>query len=404
MADNRDYYNQSNYSRSNTRPNNTRPGGSGRGNGPRKKKSGMSGGKVAIFIFEFAIIAALIFVLIKFVIPATGTSGGSGKLTVVDNSNLKPEEIGISEEVQKMTEEGGAMSGYLNIALFGIDSTSSKVKALEKGFRSDCIMIASINLETGDVRLCSVYRDTYLKTGEEDGQSYFQKCNAAYAIGGGNKAVSMLNSNLDLDITSWIAVSYRGLADAIDSLGGIYIDVDESEISHLNAYQAAVCEVLNEEYIPLTETGYQKVNGMQAAGYCRIRYTAGDDFKRAERQREVLKALMDAAHAADSDKLVAAFNKVSGSTISSMDGKTLLQFVENIAKYNIVAEGGFPDEDHRITGTMGAKGSCVIPTTLSESVTELHRFLFNDTEYVPSETVESYSEIVKSDSLKYLGR
>lgn len=390
MADNRYYGN---------RPNNTRPNGTS-----RKKKSGMSGGKVVIFIFEFAIIAALIFVLIKFVIPATGTSGGNGRLTVVDNSKLKPEEIGISEEVQKMTEEGGAMSGYLNIAFFGIDSTSSKVKALEKGFRSDCIMIASINTETGDVKLCSVYRDSYLRTGEEDGVDYFQKCNAAYAIGGGNKAVAMLNANLDLDITNWIAVSYRGLADAIDSLGGIYIDVDESEISHLNAYQAAVCEVLGEEYIPVTETGYQKVNGMQAAGYCRIRYTAGDDFKRAERQREVLKALMDAAHAADSDKLVTAFNKVSGSTISSMDAKTLLQFVENISKYNIVAEGGFPDEDHRTTGTMGAKGSCVIPVTLSESVTELHRFLFNDTEYTPSETVEAYSEIVKSDSLKYLGK
>ncbi len=143
---------------------------------------------------------------------------------------------------------------------------------------------------------------------------------------------------------------------------------------------------------------------MQAAGYCRIRYTAGDDFKRAERQREVLKALMDAAHAVDSDKLVTAFNKVSGSTISSMDGKTLLQFVENISKYNIVAEGGFPDEDHRTTGTMGAKGSCVIPVTLSESVTELHRFLFDDNEYTPSETVEAYSEIVKSDSMKYLGK
>ena len=365
----------------------------------RRKKPGMSGGKIAIFVLEFAIIAALLFVLIKFVIPATGKSGGNGRLTVVDNSNLKPEEIGISEEVQKMTEEGGSMNGYLNIALFGIDSTSSKVKALEKGFRSDCIMIASINLASGDVRLCSVYRDSYLRTGEEDGASYFQKCNAAYAIGGGNKAI-----NMDLDITSWIAVSYRGLADAIDSLGGIYIDVDESEISHLNAYQAAVCEILGEEYIPLTETGYQKVNGMQAAGYCRIRYTAGDDFKRAERQREVLKALMDAAHAADSDKLVSAFNKVSGSTISSMDAKTLLQFVENIGKYNIVAESGFPDEDHRTTGTMGAKGSCVIPVTLSDSVTELHRFLFGDTEYVPSETVQEYSDIVQRDSMKYLGR
>ena len=363
-----------------------------------RKKSGLSGGKIVIFVIEFIVIAVLLFVLIKFVIPATKKTDGGG-LNVVKMDDVKPEEIGISEEVQKMVEEGGTMSGYLNIALFGIDSTSTSVKALEKGYRSDCIMIASINQDTGEVRLVSVYRDTYLNTGKDT----FQKCNAAYSIGGGNAAVSMLNANLDLDITSWMAVSYRALADAIDSLGGVYIEIDDAEIGQTNAYQGAVAEILGENYVPLAETGYQKVNGLQAAGYCRVRYTAGDDFKRAERQREVLQALVEVAKTASSDKLVETFNKVSGNVLTSIDSDTLLSLVKNISKYTIVDEGGFPDESMRTTGTIGAKGSCVIPTSLSSNVIWLHKFLFNDDEYTPSGTVEEYSARVYSDTSPYVG-
>lgn len=362
----------------------------------KSRKSGKSSGKIVVFIIEFIVIAVLLVLLLKFVIPATRQTENSG-LHVVKIDDAAPEEIGISEEVQKMTEDGGVMSNYLNIAFFGIDSTTPSVSALQKGYRSDCIMICSINKDTGDVKLCSVYRDTYLNTGKDT----FQKCNAAYSLGGGNAAVAMLNANLDLDITNWVAVSYRGLADAIDSLGGVYIDVDEAEIGHLNAYQGAVAEILKEDYVPVANTGYQKVNGLQAAGYCRIRYTAGDDFKRAERQREVLQALVDAAKQADSDTLVATFNKVSGSVLTSIDGDTLLSMVKNIGKYNIVAEGGFPDESMRTTGTMGPKGSCVIPTDLSSNCVWLHKFLFDDTEYTPSSTVTSYNDTVKADAKKY---
>ncbi len=363
-----------------------------------KNNKKLSVGKIIIFAVEFLIIGALLFILLKFVIPATKKSE-SGGLNVVKLDETKPEEIGISEEVQKMTEEGGVMAEYLNIALFGIDSTSPYVSALEKGYRSDCIMIASINQNTGDIKLVSVYRDTYLNTGKDT----FQKCNAAYALGGGNAAVSMLNSNLDMDITNWMAVSYRGLADAIDSLGGIYIDVDDAEIGHLNAYQGAVAEILGEDYVPLAETGYQKVNGLQAAGYCRIRYTAGDDFKRAERQREVLQALVEVAKTANSDKLVEVFNKVSPNVLTSIDGDTLLSLVKNIAKYQIVDEGGFPEESMRTTGTIGAKGSCVVPVNLADNVTWLHKFFFDDEEYTPSTTVDSYSQQVYADTSPYVG-
>lgn len=371
--------------------------------GNRKNRGGA---KIAIFAVELAVIVALIIVIVKVVIPLTQSeNGGTGTsadgktgLNVVDNSDVSAEDIGISDQVQELTQDGGSMSGYMNIALFGIDSTSTSISSLEKGFRSDSIIIVSVNLENNDVKLCSVYRDTYLNIGSDS----YQKCNAAYALGGGNNAVSMLNSNLDLDITNWVAISYRGLVDAIDSLGGIYIDVDDSEIGHLNNYQAGISEVLGCDYTPVTETGYQLLNGIQASAYCRIRYTAGDDFKRAERQREVIQAIVDKAKQADTDTLVKTFNTVSGSVLTSIDSDSFLELVKNIAKYNIVDEGGFPEASLRTTGTIGAKGSCVIPVNLESNVVWLHQFLFNDENYTPSSTVVEYSAKVYSDTSAYV--
>ena len=365
-----------------------------------KKGSKMSGAKIAIFVVEFLVIAALVFVLFKFVIPMTQkTEESPTGLNVVSIEDVTPEELGISEEVQQAVEsEESTMKGYLNIAFFGIDSTTSSVSSLEKGFRSDCIMICSINQDTGDVKLCSVYRDTYLNTGNDT----YQKCNAAYAIGGGNAAVAMLNSNLDLDITNWIAVSYKGLADAVDSLGGVYIDVDSAEIGHLNNYQSCVAEFLDRDYTPVKDTGYQLLDGLQVCGYCRIRYTAGDDFKRTERQREVIQALLDQAKLADVDTLVSTFNKVSGSVLTTLDSDPLLSLVKNAANYTIVDQGGFPEESMRTTGTIGAKGSCVIPVDLESNVVWLHKFLFGDEDYQVSSTVKTISEKVYSDTNSYL--
>ena len=112
------------------------------------------------------------------------------------------------------------MSVYTNIALFGVDSTEGE---LEQGNnRSDMIMIASIHKLTGEVKLVSVYRDTLLRVSEDD---LYTKCNAAYAYGGPQQAVSMLNRNLDLNIRDYATVGFGGLADAIDAVGGIELDI-----------------------------------------------------------------------------------------------------------------------------------------------------------------------------------
>ena len=146
------------------------------------------------------------------------------------------------------------------------------------------------------------------------------------------------------------------------------------------------------------------LDGLQATAYCRIRYTAGDDFKRAERQREVLMAIADKAKTASPSTLNSVANAIfdKDEIYTSLDISEILELLGEISKYEIVDQAGFPEESMRATGTIGSKGSCVVPVSLAENVKWLHGFLFKDEAYSPSDAVLEYSEKVKSDTSGYI--
>ncbi len=350
-----------------------------------KQRAAKKKKKVVIFAVELIIILVMVAVLY---LVMNKTSEGP-KVTY-----LEPDKLEIHEEVQ----ENVTMKGYMNVALFGVDAETES--QLYKGSRSDSIMIASINMDTGDIKLVSVYRDTYLNIGTDE----YRKCNAAYSFGGAEQAVKMLNMNLDMDITDFVTVGYKGLSEVIDGLGGIYIDVDSEELKHINNYQIGIAEVLKCDYNKVTESGYQLLDGLQATAYCRIRYTKGDDFKRASRQREVLMAIEEQAKKADAATLVKVFNNVIGDIYTSIDSDTILDLIGNIANYRIVDEGGFPEESMRTVANIGAKGSSVIPLDLESNVVWLHQFLFDDDDYTVTDSVKEYSQKVTSDTAPYIGQ
>lgn len=351
-----------------------------------KQKAARKRRKIIIFTVE--ILVLLIMVGIFYVVYTTGSEGDYQRVEINEES------VEIHTEVQ----ENETMKGYWNIALFGIDAESTNKSALAKGYRSDTIMIASINLDTGDIKLVSVYRDTYLNTTTK----YF-KANSAYAEGGGEQALKMLNSNLDMNITDFVAISYQALKDTVDGLGGVYIDIDDEELLHINNYQYSIAEVLKCDYTELKSTGYQLLDGMQAAAYCRIRYKAGNDFARAAAQREVLQAIEDQAKKADLSTLQKIFNKVIPNVVTSMSTEDMLALLPDIGKYQIVAEGGFPEESMRDTANLGGKGaSCVIPVDLDQNVVWLHDFLFDEKDYTVSDTIKEYSEKIKADTTLFL--
>ncbi len=316
---------------------------------------------------------------------------------------IKIDEGSIVMEMNENVENNEVMQGYRNIALFGVDSREG---SLGKGTRSDTIIIASINQDTGDVKLVSVFRDTYLNLGNDN----YNKCNAAYAKGGPEQAIMMLNKNLDMNITDYVTVGFDGLIEVIDALGGVDINVTESEIHYLNDYQISMVGTTKDginftategtDYTPVTHSGMQTLNGLQATAYCRIRYI-GNDFQRAQRQRDVIMAIAEKAKGASASELNDIANGVVDNISTSLDISEILGVLKDVGKYSVVANDGFPFEQYRATGRVGSKGSCVIPQDLAKNVEELHKFLFDVDNYEVSSEVKEFSDKVANDTGKY---
>ncbi len=271
---------------------------------------------------------------------------------------------------------------YTNIACFGLDSRNGE---LEGGVQSDCIMIVSINNETNDVKLVSVYRDTLLQ--QEDGT--YEKANSAYNRGGPEAAISLLNRNFDLDIRNYVSVNFSALVDVIDALGGLEINLTQEESLYCNAYAFETGQVVGKEMVKIDEVaGTQLLDGIHAVGYARIRYTEGNDFKRTERQRQVLQMTVDKAKKADLLTLNKIVDKVFPQISTSLTVTDMLGFVANIMNYNIVETTGFPYALTTSEDVRNHKGSYVVPIDFIGNVSQLHQNIFAEEWYEPSSKVK----------------
>jgi anionic cell wall polymer biosynthesis LytR-Cps2A-Psr (LCP) family protein len=188
-------------------------------------------------------------------------------------------------------------------------------------------------------------------------------------------------------------------------LGGVWIDIDSSELEHINNYQLSIVrdtDIPKSEYVPVTETGRQKLNGLQAAAYCRIRYTKGDDFMRTARQREVVMAMSEQAKEMSLGELTDLLPKVLKHVYTSVDETDMVELLKNISKYYIEDEGGFPAEGMVATSNIGSSGSCVIPIDLEKNVIWLHEVLFDEVDYEVSSAVKECSKKIKADTAPYI--
>lgn len=346
-------------------------------NNRRKKRRMKKRKKVLLFVLEILVLAVLLVVLYF-----------TNILNKIDFQNMTDSDAGINDDLS--SETAFAMKGYTNIALFGLDNRGSG--DYDTG-NSDAILIASINNENKEIRLVSVYRDTYLSVG--DGKYY--KCNSAYERGGAKQAVQMLNSNLDLDIKDYVSVDWGALVETIDDLGGIDIEVTDEEVDKINEYTVEIVMMTGKETTPLTESGLVHLDGTQATSYARIRKLAGDDYMRTARQRIVLQAMLEKAQKADIGTLNKVCNDVVDDISTTLTLKQMLILAKDVGAYKLVETTGFPFE---LTTASLDSGDTVVPVELENNVSELHQWLFNDEDYSPSQTVQSISaNIVKKSGV-----
>lgn len=332
--------------------------------------------KVIMLVVEVLVILILLVVLAVFI-----------KLNKINNAGeLDPDklEINIDDKTKEM------LKGYTNIAIFGLDNRSNG--SYESG-NSDCIMIASINNDTKEVKLVSVYRDSYLNVTDTD---KYTKLNAAYAKGGAEGAVKALNKNFDLDIVDYVAVDFNAIARTVDALGGIELEFTSEEANDI--YTHAYVDEMNDMFGTNSSypvAGIQLCDGVQATAYARLRNTAGDDFKRTERQRLVVSKIVEKTKQSDLGTINDIIDEVFPLITTSLKSTEILGLASSVLDYELVDTQGFP---FLLNPAYVNGAAMVVPTTLEDNVILLHEYLFGVKNYEPSGTVKEISSHVQSDS------
>lgn len=305
----------------------------------------------------------------------------SSRLDKIEQPELKKEKIVVNQEAPKMT-------GYKTYVLFGIDTRGEGSQYSAQN--SDTMIIVSVNNDTKEVRMVSVYRDTLLNVGDDT----YTKANAAYALGGPEQAITMLNTNLDLDISDYATADFSALVEVVDDLGGLDIPLSYAEIEHMNNYCVETSKLTGKDYTPIEKpepkpedeeaiVGTYHLNGVQATSYCRIRYTASLDMGRTERQRRVIQMIVDKAKKAGLSTIFDIMDQVFPMVKTSVSKTEILKMIPAMIGYSIDETTGFPN-DYKFAQV---KGSVIVPTTLESNVLKMHQFLYGDTSYTPTQDV-----------------
>ena len=339
----------------------------------RKKKKMNKGLKI------FLIILLILFITVAG-LGVAGYTFVNGKIGKMQKENIDTTAVGINEETKQ------ELKGYRNIALLGIDSRADDYGL---GNRSDCIIIASINQETNEVKLISVYRDTYVYV-TESGKERLDKITHAYSYGGAQNTLKSLNEALDLNITEFVTVNFDAVIAAVDSLGGVYIDIDSSEVNYINDYIDATSESSGVKSSHITHAGNQKLDGVQAVSYSRVRYTAGGDYKRTERMRTVVEAMLSKAKTLNVGQLNSFADTILPKIRTNISTSEIWGLIPKLASFKVTESIGWPYDTKGITLDRWYG----VPVTLQSNVERLHKEAFEQEDYEASDTVKEMSAAI----------
>lgn len=280
------------------------------------------------------------------------------------------------------------VDGYTNILLLGVDTRDL---ADVENSRTDMIMIMSINNSTSEITLTSIYRDTYIQMGDT---STYDKITHAHYYGGTEMSIATVNRAMDLDIDQYALVNFKGVADAVDAMGGIEVDVEDYEIEELNKYTKETAKIIGrEDYNLVEEAGTQTLDGCQSVSYGRIRKGVGDDFKRTDRMRIVFSKIIAKAKKMDPLTLYQTASAILPEIQTNLSNKDMLDMALKLKDMDVGDSKGFPY--NKTTGMIDG-ASVVQATDLASDVTTFHQEVFGESDYTPSDTVYEISSIASA--------
>ena len=340
-----------------------------------KKKKGRAG--KAVFIIELILLLVLISGVFAY-----------AKINESFDNFRKP--VGPSGENAKVEINSGVannstLSGYKHIALIGLDTRNG---SLDYG-NSDTMLVVSINNDAKKVKMFSLYRDTYLNVYDDK----FNKANEPYNLGAETATLSMMNKNMDLAVSDYVVVDFDAVAQLVDDLGGITITMTADEVVHMNNYCVETAEKTGRTYEKITPEveGTYNLNGVQAVAYARIRKTIGNDFKRTQRQRLVINKMMEKMKKKGVRAFSAIANDVFPLVKTNMSKAEIIELGTQMLGYELAGTTGFPfwHVDVDVDGL-----DAVVPVTLTENVKELHKWLYGEEDYDPTDTVKGISNSI----------
>ena len=230
---------------------------------------------------------------------------------------------------------------WLNILLLGGDSRSTESYA-----RTDTMIILSVNREESLFKMTSIMRDTWV----ELKPSQMGKINAANVYGGPELVMKVINDSFGTDIRDYVMVNMYDLVHIVDLVGGVEIEITESERQYINSYTEDylknVAQYDGDTY--LEETGRVWLNGLHAMAFCRNRYS-DNDYQRVMRQQKVLLAMADKMQNMEVNDLMDVLDQIMVYIQTDMETEEMkdLAFtglsadIESVGQYRIPADGTF---------------------------------------------------------------
>ena len=281
----------------------------------------------------------------------------------------------VKDEVVKSTEEQGTMvEGITNILLVGTDG-----EYIEKGNRSDSMMVVTIDSKNKDIRISSIARDTYV---DIPGYST-EKLTHAYAYEGIDLLKEVFKVNFNLNIDKYIAVNFVSFMDIMDELGGVEVNVEAKDINEINKYIDACYgyyknkDEKDKEYI--TKSGVQRLNGYQALAFSRIRYT-DSAFARDNRHREVAESV----YKEFAQKGVETYKKcaeiILNNTKTNISPIEMMNLAYTVLKINDkdIEQFQFPLAEYRNGHIINKQKGWVLEWDKEPNLEAWHKFIFGE--------------------------
>lgn len=250
----------------------------------------------------------------------------------------------------------------INIMLIGQDRRPGEERS-----RSDSMILVTLNKQKNTIQLTSFMRDLYVQI-----PGYLDnRLNVAYRYGDVTLMNETFRVNFGLEIDGNVMVDFDEFTEIIEVIGGVTLEISQAEADYMNRKS-------DNRF----QAGVNYMNAEDALTFTRMRYAAGGDYGRTDRQRRVLIALAESMRHEDVWTLLELFDKILPHISTNMDNAQILQCIKDGAA--ILSKGGqiqtyrIPQDDAHYPASI--RGMAVLVPDLEECREDLEEFIFSDAE------------------------